>query len=119
MNRIIIPTTIRQAFKIVDEMLTPEDKARFLQKTRGEFTSEQHFGLGLWIRNNWLYGDPDTDTPTEQERRDKCMEMLSKEKQWSYWVDDPDHASERFLQKYYGHLKRIGRKLFGEDISVQ
>ena len=79
--------TNRQAFKILDEMTTPEEKAQFLSMSKDDFALSQHFGLGLWIRNNWIYP----------------------EKELVYPCEDPDTISSRLLNAYYEHLKRKSR----------
>ena len=91
-----IPTNSRQAFKILDEMLSAEEIQSILSKSKGEFLTDEHFGLGQWIRNNWIYADKegkglfayDSDHPG---------------------IIDPDYQSAEFLEKYYNHLKRKQR----------
>ena len=84
----IIPTNSRQAFKILDNMLTDEEKAEALSKSRSEFALDEHFGLGLWIRNNWIYANPDGELSFEH----------------------PDTVSLHWLEKYHDHLKRMSKK---------
>ena len=51
------PKTLEEAFEIMDALLTDEEKIDALQiQDDEEFASSQHFGLGLWVRNNWIYG---------------------------------------------------------------
>lgn len=101
-----IPTTIRQAFKILDELVTAEEKAYFLTLSKSQFSGEEHFGLGMWIRNNWIYGREEEETPEESELRDRCFRMLSGIKDDYPYFEHPDTVSGRFLEKYYAHLKR-------------
>lgn len=110
MNANIIPTTSRQAFKILDAMLTPEDLAAFCAMSAFEFSCDQHFGLGLWIRNNWIYGMDDDETPEESELRDRCFRMLSGMKEGEDMFEHPDTVSGRFLERYHRHLKKIQNK---------
>ena len=84
----IVPTTARQAFKILDAMTTPEERAVFLSQSKSEFVCDQHFGLGAWIRNNWIYG-AESDDPI---------------------FEHPDMISGRWLERYYDHLKRVAKK---------
>ena len=86
-----IPTTVRQAFRILDGMLTDEEKLNALTKSRFDFAGEEHFGLGLWIRNNWIYGD------------EKGIGLFAKEE---YLFQHPDSLSNNFLERYHDHLKR-------------
>ena len=76
--------TNRKIFKTLDEMTTPEQKAEFLSMTKRDFADSQHFGLGLWIRNNCIYPS----------------------KEVVYPCDDPDTQSARILRGYHEHLKR-------------
>ena len=101
-----IPTTTRQAFKILDELVTPEEKAYFLSLSQSDFSAEEHMGLGMWIRNNWIYGRDDDETPEERELRDRCYRMISGMKEGDFLFEHPDTVSARFLEKYYRHLKR-------------
>ena len=93
MNKTLIPTNDRQAFKILDEMLPAEEIQSILSKTKEDFLADEHFGLGLWIRNNWIYGDTEG-------------KGLFAPKEGSPVFDHPDHQSSVFLEKYYEHLKR-------------
>ena len=80
-----LPISSREAFKILDEMSTPEEKAQFRAMSKYDFCLAQHFGLGMWIRNNWIYGHKGV------------LEFL----------EDEDTASAKFLEKYYAHLQRL------------
>ena len=104
-----IPTTVRQAFKILDSMVSPEELKEYLAQSKSDFVAEQHFGLGLWIRNNWMYGDDEEETPEEKEHRDRCYRMLSGMKEGEMLFEHPDVVSGKFLEKYYGHLKRTAK----------
>lgn len=109
MNANTIPTTARQAFKILDAMLTPEDIADFCGMSALEFSSGQHFGLGMWIRNNWIYG-PGEEDDKERELRDACYCMLAGVPRKDYMFENPDVVSCRFLERYHRHLKKIQKK---------
>lgn len=104
----IIPTTARQAFKILDGLTTPEEKAAFISQSKAEFVGDQHFGLGAWIRNNWIYG-PEKETEEESKRRQDCMGMLTATQHGDPLVWEPDWVSSDFLGRYYDHLKRMAR----------
>ncbi|MBR6415877.1 MAG: hypothetical protein IKS22_07205 [Bacteroidales bacterium] len=111
-----IPTSSRQAFAILDNILSEEDKLYVVGKSCSEFTTEAHFSLGLWIRNNWVYPMNEEDSDDECTRRLKrgCLRMLLGER----GVDDgtpilfghPDDLSDNLLRRYYAHLKRVYRK---------
>ena len=82
--------TISGAFKVLDALLTEEEKELFRRQSADEFAHEQHFGLGLWIRNTWIHN---TDKATYKA-------LFGDE------ILHPDSASDRFLKKYHNHLKR-------------
>ena len=46
------PKTAAEAFKRLDRRLTNEEK---LQIAKAKDLVEFHFGLGMWIRNYWIY----------------------------------------------------------------
>ena len=104
----IIPTTARQAFKILDGLTTPEEKVEFLSQTKSEFVGSQHFGLGSWIRNNWIYGH-EKETEEETKSHQECLEMLTATQHGDPFIVEPDWISSDFLGRYYDHLKRIAR----------
>jgi hypothetical protein len=47
------PTTIEEAVLLLDKVLEDSTKQKVLTMTEDEFISNSHFGLGMWIRNNW------------------------------------------------------------------
>ena len=52
-NRFYIHRDLRDAFAELDKMLSPALKEEFKSKGPRDVATAQHFGLGLWIRNNW------------------------------------------------------------------
>ena len=91
-----IPKTKEECFEILDETLSQEDKQAIAQM---EDTIELHFGLGLWIRNNWIYPQSSED-----------VEALLK--QFDDEADDdmplfvhPDDYSSMILDAYQEYLK--------------
>jgi TonB family protein len=50
-----IPTTLEECYIALDNLLSEDTKDDIASLTRGEFLSSAHFGLGMWIRNNWIY----------------------------------------------------------------
>ena len=102
--RWLIPKTEEQAFVILDGIVTDEDMAEFRAQTRNDFVADEHFGLGMWIRNNWIYG-PDEEDKAEEALRDECFRMLAGMKKEDMCFEHPDEVSGRFLGRYYDHLK--------------
>ena len=82
--------TIRGAFKVLDALLTAEEKELFRRQSAAEFAGEQHFALGTWVRNTWIYN---ADKATYRA-------LFGDE------ILHPDSASGIFLLKYHDHLRR-------------
>ena len=91
-----IPRTKEECFAILDEMLSAEEKAQIAEM---EDTIDLHFGLGMWIRNNWIY-----------QQESEAVEALLKE-----FVDEedkdmplfihPDDYSSSILDAYQEYLR--------------
>lgn len=105
-----IPQTEEEAFVILDHVFPLEEKRMALEGSKEEFTTQEHFGLGMWIRNNWVYPPEDADNETV-ERYMKCYSMLNGEEDAAYPYRHPDDISGSFLEKYYDHLKATCRIL--------
>ena len=91
-----IPKTKEECFAILDEMLSQEDKDAITQM---EDTIDLHFGLGMWIRNNWIY-------PQSNEAVEALLRQFDDE------ADDdmplfihPDDYSSMILDSYQEYLK--------------
>ena len=89
---------------MLDALLTDEEKKDALKTLDdAEFASNQHFGLGLWVRNNWIYeGKVEravlTGAEVEQESGQVIPEAL-------LFGMSPDDLSSRFLSLYHRHLR--------------
>lgn len=94
-----LPRTARQAFAVLDGMFSEDERRDFAELTRRDFCLDQHDGLGLWIRNNWIFGG-DED----------CIRMLAGLKEGDLLLDPPDMVSESFLERYHDHLRRVFKK---------
>lgn len=103
-----VPTTEEEAFKVLDAMIHLQQKSLAIQGTKDEFVTEEHMGLGMWIRNQWIYRI-DCDDPVVQDRYDKCYAMLSGTQSGKLMVEHPDSISSDFLGRYYDHLKEFVR----------
>lgn len=103
-----IPVTSREAFRILDEMIPSDERVAMALLPRSDFSADEHMRLGLWIRNNWIHGDSAGMSEQQKERRDKCLRMLTGEKDNDVFLFvNPDIASSRFLERYHDHLRRI------------
>ena len=90
-----VPSTTREAFRMLDAMLSDVEKTNALAQSRSEYALNEHFGLGVWIRNNWIYGD------------EKGIGIFAKEE---CLFQHPDSLSGDFLERYHDHLKRMVSK---------
>ena len=102
----IVPLTEEEGFKILDQIYPLEEKRMALDKTKDEFVTDEHFELGMWIRNNWIYPPEDADNETVQRYID-CNAMLTGTKPGEPDFCHPDEVSSRFLEIYYDHLKEF------------
>lgn len=100
-----IPVTEEEAFQILDEIFPLEEKRMAFEGTKEEFTANEHFELGMWIRNNWIYPPEDADNDTV-ERHKKCYAMLTGSQPGNPVFELPDSISGEFLGRYCDHLKK-------------
>ena len=93
---VAIPKTKEECFVILDEMLSDEDKQSIVEM---EDTIELHFGLGMWIRNNWIY-------PQNQEEVEKLLRQFddSGDEDMPLFIH-PDDYSSTILDAYQEYLK--------------
>ena len=89
-----IPHSAREAYAMLDKMISNEEKAMILSNDK---SLDLHFGLGAWIRNNWIY--PKNGILSEQ----------------GGWIKKdiiiiPDMISAQIIDGYIRHLKRLQNK---------
>lgn len=101
-----LPENIREAYRILDGMLTYDEIQNIISHSKSDFVTNEHFGLGLWIRNNWIYGI-DYDDEVVRMYQEKCYNLIAGTKSSEYNPVHPDMVSSDFLGRYYGHLKRV------------
>ena len=89
-----IPKTKKEAFALLDAMLSEEDKQAVVESD----VYDLHFSLGLWIRNNWLYAQ-------NQEDSGKLLKAFGDDSLFC----DPDDLSAIIIKAYRNHLKRKRR----------
>lgn len=87
------PKTAAEAWKRLDKRLTLEEKQQIVSS---HDMSEFHFGLGMWIRNHWIYTG-------EQENKDSLAKDLGEKPE----CFNGDMASSAILHAYYTHLAKI------------
>lgn|GEM_PF-6569381 len=108
-----VPETMREAFRILDRLLSIEEIGRIVSHRKKEFCAVQHFGLGLLIRNSWYYLNDekrgiffnDAFSGKNDYAADKKGDNVS------VMFCDPDCLSEEFLKRYYDHLKRKWKRI--------
>ena len=93
---VYIPIDLNDCFKQLDSFWADSIKIQIREMSEDEFTAKSHFGIGLWMRNNWrLFGGS----------------RLSK-----YFIDlsifHPDDMSGIVLTSYH-------RYLLGQDIKLE
>ena len=78
----------QKIFNELDKMLSIGDKKRIIGMSKSDFSLEQHFGLGLWIRNNYVYS-------AESEEIGDYLNC---------GMIHPDNISTQILKDYYDYL---------------
>lgn len=103
---ISVPKSVAEAFEFLDDMLTAEDKQKMLDG------ANCHFGLGLWMRNEWLYSREEEEFKTLLEDLDKIVhkewhdENTTPDGMPSFcYIMDGDTFSGHLLDLYLDHLK--------------
>ena len=99
-----LPETLADAFRYLDDNLSDDSKAGFAVQTVEEFTTDQHFGLGLYLRNIWFYQlSHEEISPLFG---DDAMPSMLKELQalGDYVFPTADEVSAAFLEQYHRHL---------------
>ena len=52
-DKVYIPKNLADCHRTLDTLLTDSTQQKIIAMSESEFTSGTHFGLGMWIRNNW------------------------------------------------------------------
>lgn len=86
-----IPPTKLEAFAQLDEMLSEEEKSELVKGDAIEY----HFSLGMWIRNNWIYGQSEED-----------VSRLAKAFRVDTFIFHPDDVSGKIIESYQRYLRR-------------
>lgn len=74
-------------------MLNEEEKSELAKCDAIEF----HFSLGMWIRNNWIYGQDEED-----------VKRLAKVFRTEMLFFVADNLSEKIIEYYQRYLKQKG-----------
>lgn len=85
---VYIPRNIEDCFTSLDSILWPKDRKGIINETNRDAMSKYHFGLGMWLRNNWgLWAGSRLQTYMK-----------------ARGVYHPDNMSGAILEYYYDHL---------------
>lgn len=85
---VYIPRNIEDCFTSLDSTLWPVVRKGIINETNRDAMSKYHFGLGMWLRNNWgLWAGSRLQTYME-----------------ARGVYHPDNMSGAILEYYYDHL---------------
>ncbi len=94
-NGIYIPIDLDDCFRQIDGFWADSIKTEVKKMSEDEFTVNTHFGMGMWMRNNWkLWGGS---------RLSKYFNDLG--------VFHPDDMSGIILTSYYRYLLKLDVKL--------
>lgn len=88
---VYIPKNLNEAISQLDKELNDSIKSNIIVLTEGEFVANSHFGLGLWIRNNWGLW--------KNSRLSRYFKLKG--------ITRPDDMSVIILTSYYRELKGI------------
>ena len=97
------PKTQEEAFDIIELQLSIEAKMFALSiKDDEEYSTRQHFGLGLWIRNNWIYPKKvDSSVLLGTEVEMPTGELIPEALVFGM---DADDLSAKFVELFHKHL---------------
>lgn len=91
------------AFKRLDKIIAPEDRAAIMAGKLD--ATDLHFSLGLWIRNNWIYGN---------DREGYLQPFLKMDEgnggKTLIYVLSPDMQSATILEEYEEYLKALAKR---------
>lgn len=91
-----IPKDLEDCFKQIDSFWSDSTKNKIRHQSEDDFTANAHFGLGMWMRNNWqLWGGS---------RLSKYFNQKG--------IYHPDDMSGIIIDSYY-------RYLTGKEINLQ
>jgi hypothetical protein len=49
-----VPKTVAEAIQTLEVMVPPAQRKSLMERSEAEALTEAHFGLGMYIRNNWF-----------------------------------------------------------------
>lgn len=108
------PKTAEEAFKILDNKLSEEDKKAIRE---AEDVGMFHFSLGMWIRNAWIHtGDPRDLKSLMKDLGKELIDFtdylpkdVAGEDPDPLLFMHPDSISSSILEAYQKHLKELDK----------
>lgn len=98
------PKTFEESLTQLDKIFSDSTKIKIKNMTEGDFIGNTHFGIGMWIRNEWLYDRYFFKLIVM--KSDLRKELIGK------GLPTNDDMSGLILRSYY-------RKLTGQDSAVE
>jgi len=98
-----IPKDLDDCIVQIDNFWHDSIKRKAVAMTEGEFTAQQHFGLGIWMRNNWGLW--------KGSRLSNYFNKMD--------IFHPDDMSGIILCSYYRHLKGLDFRLKDQIADYQ
>lgn len=100
---IYIPYGINDCLSQLDSFFDDSTKTEIKNMSESDFSGLSHFGLGIWMRNNWgLWGGS---------RLSKCFNDLG--------IYHPDDMSGIIVTSYYRHIKELPIDINKQIVSSQ
>lgn len=109
-DNVYIPKDFSDAFRTLDGMLSKEQRDSIRAMSNGQFLNGAHYGLGMWIRNNWgLWGD--------SRFKGYLIRILNIRKELAH----ADILSDYVLSGYYEYLtdKKFSIKEYEKSIRIK
>ena len=83
-----IPKNLDECFLALEQILTPQELEKLKSAKKASLVPNYHFGLALWIRNNWGLWKGST-------LREYLQEL---------GLTDPDDMSAYIIERFWEHL---------------
>ena len=94
-TRTDIPATLEECYAALDTLLDEATKEDIKTSSGDELIGNYHFGLGMWIRNNWIYP-----------AADKIAKVFL-----DAGIDHPDDMSSIILEGYRSYLNGLAYEI--------
>ena len=98
-NSVVIPKSLDEAFAILDQMTSEEEKQAIIDG------DDCHFGLGLWIRNNWFHDADCSDLIADIQRAEDGEDIVIRDPDGKVlFMGGGDMFSSSLIDLYREHL---------------